>query len=244
MKKSPDPINRTVKFASNLFLWFLITLSSYLYLLIDDIYNIKFSYASWWPEFYDIATTFLSGGLISFIFYFLVVAVPEYRKKRIVKRNIQNIYTNVKYDIAYQIIFASQKGGRNDLQADRNTIEKVLTVSGFRELFENGRESDEGFYAFRNYMSDDVPEFREIIINLEQISKQIEFILHNYPISDPDAFDFFKYLELTLLRISKKGPGYEEEKELSNFIWRVFGGSNWIEGPRDYDPIQRMIDSI
>ena len=66
------------------------------------------------------------------------------------------------------------------------------------------------FYAFQNQMKDDTPEFRQIVLNLEMLSKQVEFVLHNYSIGDQTAFDFFKRLELGLMQIRANGAGYDE----------------------------------
>ncbi|MEI2384289.1 hypothetical protein [Breoghania sp. JC706] len=244
MKKLASLSRIIWKFLSSVLFWFLLTLFIYLALLIENFSGIYFSETPFWDEFYNISSAFLTGGLVSFFFYFLVVAFPDRRKSLIVKTNLQKLYSDIKRDIAYQIVFASQKGGRKDLTAKHETIEKILTTAGFRELFVAGKQSDEGFYAFRNYMSDDVPEYKEIILSLQILSKQIEYILHNYPISDATSFEFFKRLEMILHRLAAKGPGYEEEKRLSQFIWDIFGGANCLDGPRDFDPVQRMIDGI
>ena len=55
-----------------------------------------------------------------------------------------------------------------------------MDVENFKAAFAQGSEANEGFYAFENQMSDETPEFREIVLNLQMLSKQIEFVLHNY----------------------------------------------------------------
>src|SRR5690606_5868389 len=126
------------------------------------------------------------------------------------------------------------KGGRSDLQTDQDTITTLMTTNGFREAFEGGREADEGFYAFENQMSHDTPEFRQIILNLEMLAKQIEFVLHNYTMDDHKLFDFFKRLDLMLLSLRRSSPGYDESKPLCGFVYEIFSGWNMIEGYRGY----------
>ena len=46
------------------------------------------------------------------------------------------------------------------------------------------------------------------------------------------------------MRLAKIGPGYDEEKVLSRFIWEIFGGWDWVEGDRGYDIIEKMIEDI
>ena len=57
-------------------------------------------------------------------------------------------------------------------------------------------------------------------------------------------FDFLKRLEMLLFRLERIGPGYDEEKVLSRFVWEIFGGFSWVEGYRGYDIVERMIEDI
>ncbi len=211
-------------------------------LLIVDLSDL--SKPCWWENAAPLATSMLAGGLVSFFFYWLVVYVPERRKRHIIKNNLSKMYHTIKEDILYEIVFASQKSGRKDLQADQYTIRKLLTVDGFKAAFSSGREADEGFYAFQNQMDNNTPEFREIVLNLELFSKQIEFVLHNYTIDDQHLFDFFKRLEMLLLRLRHSSPGYDESKPLCRFIYEIFSGWNSIEGYLGYDVIDKMILDI
>ena len=199
---------------------------------------------AWWPDAFAVATNIVAGGLVSFFFYWLVVYVPEQRKRHVIKNSLRKMYRKIKQDILYQVIIASQKGGRHDLQADTETIDRLMTVEGFKAAFDGGRESDEGFYAFANQMSDDTPEFREILLNLELLAKQVEFVLHNYTMDDNHPFDFFKRLEVMLLALRRSSPGYDESKPLCRFVYEMFSGFNSIEGYRGYDVIAKMIADI
>ncbi|MBF0269953.1 MAG: hypothetical protein HQL44_15315 [Alphaproteobacteria bacterium] len=230
-------------FSSVLF-WFVVNASLLALLLLAHFGCAVVRGYAWWGDVYNVALSLLSGGVISFLFYFLVVFLPEKRKKTFIKQNLRKVYAEIKEAILYMVVFASQKGGRSDLSTDVDFIKGLMSPEGFRAVFEGGRESTEGFYAFRNYMSGDVFEYREIILNLHLLAKQIDFVLHNYPIADQKLFDFFKRLEMYLIRIERKGPGALEEKELSLLIWEMFGGWNYADGFCGYDVIERMIEEI
>jgi hypothetical protein len=223
--------------------WFIINLAAIGVLLVvhfaSDVSSLK-----GWADIFAVTTNLLAGGLVSFLFYFLVVHLPESRRKSIIKNNLQRMYRSIKEDILWAVVHASVKGGRRDLTADFETIEKLMMPGAFKEAFQGGREGDEGFYAFANQMSDDTPEFRLIVQNLQMLSKQIEFVLHNYNIRDQKAFDFFKRLELVLVSLQAKGPGYDESKQLCSFIWDVYAGWDWVQGDRGYDQIQKMISEL
>ncbi len=198
----------------------------------------------WWDNFHAVVSPFLVGGLISFLFYYLVVSIPEGKRRKVIKDNLKKQYKIIKKDILLQIIFASHEGGRTDLETDEETLEKLLTTEGFKKAFSGGSEGDEGFYAFENYIGQDVLEYREIIFNLKILAKQIDFALHNYAVSDANVFAFFKRLETFLLRLEAIGPGYDQEKPLSSLIWEIFAGWSLIEGYRGYDIIEKMIEDL
>lgn len=223
-------------------LWLTLTI-----ILLVGLLGFEFSSISkptWWEGVSSVATNILTGALISFFFYWLVVYLPEQRKRRIIKNNLSKMYLRIKEDILYQVVFASIKGGRHDLKTDQDTIANLITVQGFKEVFSVGREANEGFYAFENQMNGDTPEFRQIILNLELLAKQIEFVLHNYTMEDENLFDFFKRLEMMLLSLKRSSPGYDESKPLCGFVYAIFSGWNSIEGYCGYDVIEKMIADI
>ena len=225
--------------------WFVVNATT-LALLVGVQFGFADVLQKWkfWPDLFGILVNLLTGGVISFLFYFLVVYVPQQRKKRIIKNNLRKMYLAIKHDILWQIIFASIRGGRTDLTTDPDEIDRLMYVENFRAAFEHGAQADEGFYAFENQMSEETFEFREIVVNLEVLSKQIDYVLHNYTIDTQKIFDFFKRLEAFLFRMRYLRPGYDESKALCAFIWEIFAGFDKIYGYRGYDIVERMIEDI
>lgn len=235
-------LEKLKRLLSNVLLWFAVNVVLFVALL-----GYHFSGCpkpGWWTDAFAVAVNIVAGGLVSFFFYWLVVYLPERRKRRVIKKALARMYRDIKQDLLYQVVFASQKGGRHDLQADQSTIDRLMTPAGFIAAFEGGRESDEGYYAFQNQMSDDTPEYRQIILNLEMLAKQIEFVLHNYTIDDETLFGFFKRLELMLLSLQRSEPGYDESKPLCRFVYEMFSGWDFVQGDRGFDPIEKMIADI
>jgi len=240
-------VRHTYGIFSRKIVWFFVALLGYG--IVES--NHFFSYLNFkpttWGMIYHVSSPFLVGGLTSFLFYFLVVYLPARNKHRIVKTNLKQRYADVKRDILYQIIFASRKGGRTDLIPSYETVERLSTVDGFRSAFQDGKTGTEGFYAFRNYINSDEATdiFQIIVLNLRILSKQIDFVLHNYPITDKNVFDVFKNLESVLIHIDTLKPGdYYDAENLSNFINSVFAGFSIIEGKLDYDVIEKTIEEM
>jgi len=227
---------------SSVMVWFALNVLVFVGLL--TFHFLPISKPHWWADAFAVAANIIAGGLVSFFFYWLVVYVPEQRKRRVIKDSLLRMYRDIKQDILYQVVFASIKGGRDDLSADTETIARLMTPNGFKEAFQGGREANEGFYAFENQMDEDAPEFRSIMLNLEMLAKQIEFVLHNYTIDRNELFNFFKRLELLLLSLRRSSPGYDESKPLCRFVYELFAGWSIVEGYRGYDIIEKMINDV
>lgn len=189
----------------------------------------------------NVALAIGTSGIVAFIFYYVVSERIEARRRDLVKQGALRSYRNAKHDIALAVIQASRKGGRVDLIADHSTIERVLTVDGFKALFDGGREADEGFYAFQNQMSDPTPEYDEIVLNLQIIGRAVDRLIDANLLDNPEAYNSLVRLDAMLRRIERNGAGYDESKLLCSFIWQIFTGWNFIDGNLGYDPIERAI---
>jgi hypothetical protein len=189
----------------------------------------------------NVALAVGTSGVVAFIFFYAVSERIERRRRDLVKQGALKSYRNAKHDIALAVIHASQKGGRSDLVATNETIKLALTRDGFRALFAEGSEADEGFYAFQNQMSDPTPEFDEIVLNLQIIRRAIDRLIDANLLDDPASYDFLVRLDATIRRIERNGSGYDESKLLCRFIWQVFAGWSNAEGPLGYDPIEQAI---
>lgn len=184
-----------------------------------------------------------TSGIVAFIFYYVVNARLERRKRELVRKGALQTYRDAKHNIAIAIIHASEKGGREDLSANSETIDQVLTISGFKKLFEGGKEAHEGFYAFQNQMSENTPEYDEIIFNLKIIGRAFDRLIDHNNLNTAQSYDFFVRLDALIRRIARNGTGYDESKLLCNFIWEVFSGWSGIHGALGHDPIERGIET-
>lgn len=184
-----------------------------------------------------------TGGLVSFVFYYTVNERLERRRQELVKNGALRSYRDAKSNIVIAVLHASQKGGRNDLCADTDTIAAALTPSGFRAMFSEGKQGNEGFYAFQNQMSERTPEYDEIIFNLQSLSRAFDRLVDNSNINDGKTYDHFVRLNALVRRIEHNGAGYDESKLLCRFVWEIFAGWNWNDGYLDHDPIEHAIEN-
>ncbi|WP_339932122.1 hypothetical protein [uncultured Brevundimonas sp.] len=185
-----------------------------------------------------------TGGLTSLVFYYVMTERVERRRRRLLRDGLKSTYSEAKRNIAFAVVHASQKGGRKDLQADSATVDLALTIEGFRAMFEDGSQADEGFYAFQNEMSYRTPEYEEIVFNLKIISRALERIVDSHRLDDVQTYNFFVRSSAFIARIERYGAGYDESKPLCSLIWEMFAGWNFIDGKLGYDPIERAISRL
>ena len=78
--------------------WFGLSSFALISLLFVDI-NLDVSKFRSWPDLFSISTNILIGIIVSFVFYFFIVYIPESRRKRLIKASALKMYKNIKRDI-------------------------------------------------------------------------------------------------------------------------------------------------
>ena len=181
-------------------------------------------------DVFDVLFNLVSGGVISFLFYFLVVYVPERRRARILKDNAIAVYRRLRQNLVTAVVMASVKGGRKDLSTMWDDITRLTDVEEFRAQFSSGRHENEGYYAFENQMSGRTYEFEIIIQDFKILASELNFFLHNYTGAEADHFMSLKRLEITLTSLIDSQPGYDESKPLCGFLYRFLAGFDPLKG--------------
>ena len=123
------------KFSYYMPLWFGFSSLALLSLLFMDI-NLDMSKFKWWADLFSISTNILIGIIVSFVFYFFIVYIPESRRKRLIKASALKMYKNIKRDILSAVVSASVKGGREDLPWDSDFVETLMSPAIFKAHFE------------------------------------------------------------------------------------------------------------
>ncbi len=183
--------------------------------------------------FYDLAV----GALVSLIFYGLVVRLPDYQKRRRIKRSLAHHYRNFREDCIATMLMVSD--GTFEWGFHKSLVEQ----SKFREYFdEKVSPNEDRWDAFQNKL--DEHSLQELIMMTEILRDEVSFVLNNIDIPDDRPFEFLKRLSAAILSMRNTTLGYDETKQFSNFLWSVFAGWDVVSGYRDRDIIQEMIEAI
>ena len=190
------------------------------------------------------ARALLGGVLASFLLFCLISYLPDRRRRSSLRLSCQRMYRSTKEEILWDVLHGSVNGGRSDIELSSQTVKALLHPEEFRKCFDGGREADEGFYAFTNYVMRNEDAFRSIIFKFKLVARQLEFLLNNLVIEDQNCLDTLKRLEQWLLSLDELHAGYDEVKRLDDAILAIFTGWSTIEGYRGYDPVERAIARI
>jgi hypothetical protein len=190
------------------------------------------------------ARSLLTNILASFLLFYLVSYLPDRRRRKSLRVACRKMYRSTKEQILWDILDGSRKGGRTDFELHYGLVEQLMSPDEFRKFFADGKESDEGIYAFRNHIQGDEDDFRSIIFKFKLMARQLEFLLNNVAVENQENLESLKRLEQWLLSLDELHAGYDEEKVLDGAIWAIFAGWSMADGYRGYDPIEKAIEQI
>ena len=177
------------------------------------------------------------GGLTSLMFYGLLVRLPDWRRRRRIRRSLSGRYLAFKKDMISTML------GVAEGTYDYDLVEKLVDLKQFKDYFKEGVGRDhERWHRFLNNL--DEHNIRDMLMAMEIFRADITHVMLTTDIEDVEASEFFKRLSALLYSHKDTTPEYDPVKQLSQFLWNVFAGWDWVSGYRERDIVQDMIDSI
>lgn len=185
----------------------------------------------------SIVFTLSSGYLVSLFFWFIVVYVPNIQHRRVIKNNLSNYYNNFKED-TIQILLWGSIGTH-----DSNLPKELCDFRKFRDFFK--QDQSKHWYAVLNKLEDDNTLLNDLIVELDMLANEVSYALNNINFTDPKIHSFFKRLSENVYRL-KNSSIYtgDHVKSLGRFLWEILAQWSYVDGQREEDIIQNMIDSI
>jgi hypothetical protein len=188
---------------------------------------------AWNKIFYDLAV----GALVSLFFYFLLVRVPEFQKRRRIKMSLRTQYHNFREDcIAIMLMVAD---GTFAWDFHRQLSEQAKFKEYFKQPIGQGQDR---WDAFLNKL--DNYNLHALLLNLEILRNEIGFALNNIDIHDEQSFVFLKRFSNALFSMRDTTLGYDEIKPLAGFLWGSFSGWDPVSGYSERDHFSDAITAI
>lgn len=184
------------------------------------------------------------GILVSLLFWFLLVGIPQANRRHIIKTNLQRQYLEFKRNVIQILIWSA------DSAVDTFKVEQLLDHSRFKAYFKDNES--ERWYAAMNGLQKNSLRLQELIAEIEIFSQEISYTLNNVEFEDHDAFVFFRHMQSYLFRFRDEyhfrlmtdGEKYDQVKALGRFVWEILARWSFAGGQAQEDVIQKTIDDI
>ena len=175
------------------------------------------------------------GIVASYIFYLLVVYVPEFRRRRIITRAFVERFKLFRLNCINNFLILSNSQEYKDR-------ENLLVHEEFKRYFRNNNKfSKNRWYEVANGLQDKQYYLDEIIYELQMFNKEIKFVRNSIYLHDVEVFEFLNQLSQAIHRLERVQPEYDSIKSFSRDLWSIFTGWSWAEGYKNADYIERMI---
>lgn len=176
------------------------------------------------------------GFIVSSIFYFLVVYMPEYNHRKILRESLESQYLQFKKSCidVFLIISDSQKFSNK---------EELLDLSEFRNYFKKENKNGEiRWDAVANCLQENEYYLKEIVYYLQMLNEEVKYIRYSVSLNDPEVFEFLNRLSQLIARMDSTERDYDDIKSFCGFLWSIFTGWDWAKGYSESDIIKDIIE--
>nr|WP_029926832.1 hypothetical protein [Ochrobactrum sp. UNC390CL2Tsu3S39] len=189
----------------------------------------------WNGLFYDLGL----GAVVSIVFYWLLVKLPDYSKRRRIRRYLTSSYKAVRRDMTFNFLSAF-----NNAAVSYELIYEIITQNKFKEYFNEPSERVDGdrWDDVANNISR--VEIQEIAHCLNVLKSDIEYLLNSVEHFDNETFDILQNTSKAISVTDFQSEDHDNRKRLLGFLWQIMAGWNPITGYVDKDPIQSAIDRV
>jgi hypothetical protein len=177
------------------------------------------------------------GSLISLMFYALIVRIPDFQRRRRIKRSLAIHYKSFK--VRCICIFLGVVDGSYATES----AETLLDQRKFKVFFQQPHsDSQSKWNALANNFNEGT--LGDLVTEMELFRDEIAFVLNNADIQNEEVFEFLKRLSSAIYSIKRASLDYDSIKSLCSFLWQLFAGWDWVSGYRERDIIEETIEAI
>ena len=175
------------------------------------------------------------GFVVSSIFYFLVVYMPEYKRRKMLHESLKSQYLQFKISCINTFLIISNSQEYSDK-------EELLNLTEFRRYFKKENKNGENRWgAVANSLQDSEYYLREVMYYLQMLNEEIRYTRNSINLNDPEVFEFLNRLSQLIARMESTEREYDDIKSLCGFLWSIFTGWDWAKGYSESDIIKDII---
>ncbi|WP_276913104.1 hypothetical protein [Hyphomonas atlantica] len=204
----------------------------------DTLCAINLCFRSKHPSFWNsLFYSLASGGVLSILFYWLLVALPRYKKRARMKRIFADQYRSFKLQCIDIFLVLSRS------PSDHETASRMLNPVEFRTFFnEDTGDNQSRWHRFLNGLNSYYLD--ALARKMEHLRDEFRIFLLAVEADDPELVGLLKrFSEATSYHVTRSDD-YDEVKSLSGYFWELFAGWSFAMGYRDDDMILDAISRI
>lgn len=175
------------------------------------------------------------GFIISAIFFWIVVYLPENNRKKIIHSGLEEQYDSFRRSCISNFLILSNSQSYPHKDA-------LLDQEEFKRYFKNNNEKGENRWdAVANGLQSNEFYLREIVYELRILNDEIRFVRSTLNIKDIEVYEFLGRLSRAIVRMESVTQDYDDVKSFCRFLWEIFTGWNWVSGYSKNNLIQEML---
>ena len=177
------------------------------------------------------------GFIVSLFVYVLVVRLPEQSKRRRVRASLIRQYTDFKHTCIMNFLFACNGSANMALR------DALMDRKYFREFFkEPVSDSQDRWHAVLNGLDDYMVE--SLLQAMDLFGREVEYVVNAIEVRDPRTFESLRGV-IQIIHGSRRWDNKDDQlKQLSQFLWQVHTGWNWVEGYTEKDFLADLVKAV
>ena len=192
-----------------------------------------------------ILKSILVGSLVSFIFYFIVVYVPTYLRKKNLKRVFLRFYDQFKNDILWEVLeLAEFSGDKYKKNEELKDTDKFIEFAG-----ESSRKKGQtNWHVLMNNIDKKKYQhsLKTIIVKLSELQRETDFLVRTVGVEDEELLHKFRNLDRGLQDGRFKEEldwNWGEDKSFCDSIYELLSGASMIGGKHG-DFIKKWVEKL
>jgi len=191
------------------------------------------------------------GYVVSFLFWAMNIALPENRKRRLLKSRLKERYKFFRHDVI-RILMDCYETYRRDYDNEgkldyfhdqHGLVEKLCDHEEFIKFFKANHYQN--WYAVLNGIQYEESHLSDLYIEFQLLADEVSYVLNNVNIHDDGVISFFNNFFSHTYRLKNASVFSEDQaKYLGNFLWEILAQWSMIDGQRKKDQILEMINQI
>lgn len=192
-----------------------------------------------------VAVDLLTGSLVSFIFYYIVVYVPDKLRRNALKRTFLQFYKNFRRDILVEVLVLAEFKGDILGKADElSDVKKFAAYCHEASL----RPGQENWHVLMNNLTVKkyAKQIENIVIKISELQREVDFLVRSSGVSDEELLRKFRQFDRALQDgryLKDMDPNYEEDVRFSNALHELLSGWSYVTGTYD-DFLNRWVKQL